>query len=583
MTPRPPTRRLGDRLFGPMRSGAGPRSRRGVWGGSAPGRQRLALRVALLVLPVAFFAIFFAYPVSSIVGVGLRSDSNWQFGRFSEVLGDPAIIKIVWFTVWQAAVSTALTLLIAMPGAYVFARLDFPGKRILKALVTVPFILPTVVVGAAFIALLGPHGVTDTWFGFALQDSVFAILAAHVFFNYAVVVRTVGGLWAHLDSRQTEAAKVLGASPLTAFWRVTVPALRPALAAAALIVFLFTLTSFGVVQILGGPRYATVEVEIYRQTAQLLNLQTAAVLSVIQFGAVIALLAGHAWISRRRENALTLLPARHNVVRVQRTRQRLFLAANLAVIAILLFAPLAVLVERSLANGDGYGLRYYRELARSDYDSTLLVPAIEAVGNSLRYAGLATLFALVVGGLASFAIAVRPGVFTRVFDAALMLPLGVSAVTVGFGFLISLDTPPIDLRDSPLIIPLAQALVAVPFVVRTLVPVLRSIDPRLREAAAVLGATPWRTWLAVDVALAWRALAVAAGFAFAISLGEFGATVFIARADTPTIPVAVFRLLGRPGELNYGQAMALSVILMALCAAALLIFERIRLPRSGEM
>jgi thiamine transport system permease protein len=188
-----------------------------------------------------------------------------------------------------------------------------------------------------------------------------------------------------------------------------------------------------------------------------------------------------------------------------------------------------------------------------------------------------------VGGLAAAALARRDaGRLVRGFDALLMLPLGVSAVTVGFGFLIALDEPPLDLRQSWILVPLAQALVGAPFVVRTMLPVLRAVDERLREAAAVLGASPWRVWREVDLPLVGRALLIAAGFAFAVSLGEFGATVFIARPDNPTLPVAVARLLSRPGDLNYGQAMALSTILMVVCAAALLLLERLRNDRTGE-
>lgn len=157
-----------------------------------------------------------------------------------------------------------------------------------------------------------------------------------------------------------------------------------------------------------------------------------------------------------------------------------------------------------------------------------------------------------------------------------MLPLGTSAVTVGFGFLITLDTPPLDLRDSWLLVPLAQALVGAPFVIRVMLPVLRAVDHRLRESAAVLGASPVKVWREVELPIVGRALGIAAGFAFAVSLGEFGATVFIARPDSPTLPVAVARLLGRAGEVNYGQAMALSTILMLVCAASLLILENLR-------
>ena len=121
---------------------------------------------------------------------------------------------------------------------------------------------------------------------------------------------------------------------------------------------------------------------------------------------------------------------------------------------------------------------------------------------------------------------------------------------LGFGFVIGFDRAPIDFRAAPWIVPVVQALVALPFVVRIVAPTLRAIDQRQREAAAMLGASPGRVRREIDLPIVGRALAVAAGFAFAISLGEFGATVFLARPDTPTLPVAIFRFLGRPGEIN---------------------------------
>ncbi|GAA3891008.1 iron ABC transporter permease [Streptomyces lacrimifluminis] len=541
-----------------------------------------ALRGALLALPVVFFALFFAYPVAAIVARGLHVDGVWRLGQVGDVLGDSGIRHVLWFTTWQALASTALTLLVALPGAYVFARFDFRGKQILRAVVTVPFVLPTVVVGTAFLALVGRGGLLDEVWGVRLDTTVWAILLAHVFFNYAVVVRTVGGLWAQLDPRQEEAARVLGASRFAAWRQVTLPALAPAVAAAALMVFLFTFTSFGVVQILGGPTFATLEVEIYRQTSEIFDLGTAAVLTIVQFVAVGAVLAVHARTVRRRESALRLVAPETTARRPRGRGQWALLGGVLVSIAVLLVLPLAVLVQRSFATPGGAGLGYYKALTRDDSGIFLVAP-IAAIGNSLQYAVAATGIAVVVGSLAAVALTRRDaGRIVRGFDALLMLPLGVSAVTVGFGFLIALDEPPLDLRSSWILVPLAQALVGVPFVVRTMLPVLRAVDARLREAAAVLGASPWRVWREVDLPIVRRALLVAAGFAFAVSLGEFGATVFIARPDNPTLPVAVARLLGRPGDLNYGQAMALSTILMVVCAVALLVLERLRTDRTGE-
>ncbi|MEU9469854.1 iron ABC transporter permease [Streptomyces avermitilis] len=552
-----------------------PPARKGLSRGSAA-------RLGLMALPVAFFGVFFAYPVAAIVARGLQPDGAWQFGRIGDVLAQSGIRHVLWFTTWQALASTALTLLIALPGAYVFARFDFRGKQVLRAVVTVPFVLPTVVVGTAFLALVGRGGLLDELWGVRLDTTVWAILLAHVFFNYAVVVRTVGGLWAQLDPRQEEAARMLGASRFAAWRKVTLPALAPAVAAAALMVFLFTFTSFGVVRILGGPTFSTLEVEIYRQTSEIFDLATAAVLTIIQFMAVGAILAVHAGTVRRRETALRLVDASMTARRPRGAGQWALLGAVLATVAVLLVLPLAVLVQRSFDAPGGHGLAYYRALTHDD-GGTFLVAPITAIGTSLQYAFAATAIAVLIGGSAAAALTRRDaGRLVRGFDALLMLPLGVSAVTVGFGFLIALDEPPLNLRGSWILVPLAQALVGVPFVVRTMLPVLRAVDGRLREAAAVLGASPWRVWREVDLPMVRRALLVAAGFAFAVSLGEFGATVFIARPDNPTLPVAVARLLGRAGDLNYGQAMALSTILMVVCAVALLLLERVRTDRTGE-
>ena len=231
-----------------------------------------------MLVPLAFLAVFFAWPVAAIIGRGLHPGGHWDLGVVGRVLSDPAYRQVAWFTLWEATASTAVTLVVALPMAALFGRFEFPGKRVLWALLIVPFVLPTVVVGVAFLALLGPGGAL----GVDLRGSIWLILIAHAFFNVAVVVRTVGGLWGNLDPRLEEAARTLGASRLRAFREVTLPRLRPAIAAAASIVFLFCFTSFGVVLLLGGIRARTLEVEIYDQTTQLLHLDVAAVLAILQ-------------------------------------------------------------------------------------------------------------------------------------------------------------------------------------------------------------------------------------------------------------------------------------------------------------
>lgn len=535
-----------------------------------------AVRVATVAVPLGFLAVFFAYPVLAIVGRGLVPQWSVDLDPLGHVVTDAALRHIAWFTIWQATLSTVLTLAVGLPGAYVLARIEFPGRRLVRALVTVPFVLPTVVVASAFVALLGEDGPLGA---LGLDQTLGAILVAHVFFNYSVVVRTVGSLWAHLDPRPEEAARMLGASRFRTFREVTLPSLRPAIAAAAAIVFLFTFTSFGVILILGGPGTATLETEIYRQTAQFLNLPLAAALTVVQLVAIVLLLLLTSWIEGRQRVTLSLRAAAETARRPRTPGARAFVAANLALMAVLLGVPLGVLLFRSFDTPSGLGLDFYRALGEVHAGSTLFVEPVHAIANSLRFAVAATAIAVVVGGCAAFALA---STRRRGFDALVSLPLGVSAVTVGFGFLIALDHPPFDLRGSWWLVPIAQALVAVPFVVRVMTPVLRAIDPRLRDAAATLGASPARVWREVDLPIVARAALVAAGFAFAISLGEFGATVFIVRPDEPTLPVLVYRLLGQPGPLNFGGAMAASVILMALTALAILGIERFRAGTVGS-
>jgi thiamine transport system permease protein len=529
---------------------------------------RPALRAAWPALaygiPLAFLGLFFLYPLATIVGRGLGSED----GRSTlDVLGDPITREVLWFTVWQAAASTALTVLAALPASYVLGRYDFRGRSVVRALVVVPFVLPTVVVALAFLAVL-PE---------SLERGPWAILVAHTFFNVAVVVRVVGTFWSGLDPRLTEAAATLGASPRQRFREVTLPLLAPSLSAAAAIVFLFSFTSFGVVLILGGPQYATLEVEIYTEAVRAFDLHAAAVLSLVQLACVGLTVA----VALRLERQLAVRggarPER-DVLRRPRTRgERAVVVASLGSLALFLGVPLIAVAERSLAFGDGHSLEAYRQLTRPT--SALLVEPWEAIVNSLLYASAATVLAVLVGGLAAFAVAGRRG--ARLLDGLLMLPLGASAVMLGFGFVIAFDEGVLDFRSAPWIVPVVQALVAIPFVVRIVVPTLRSIDDRQREAAAMLGASPGRVRREIDLPIAARALAVAAGFAFAISLGEFGATVFLARPDSPTLPVAVYRFLGRPGELNVAQAYALAVILMAVAALSVLVVERIQRRRLG--
>ncbi|MBN1811115.1 MAG: iron ABC transporter permease [Anaerolineae bacterium] len=545
-------------------------------------------------IPIVFLTLFYFYPLVSILSLSFASEGHLDLAALETLLGKPYYLRILWFTIWQALVSTLLTVGLALPGAYVFARYEFPGKSLVQALTTVPFVLPTIVVAMAFSALLGPRGLVNTTLtqllGFDhppldFQHTLAIILLAHVFYNHTLVVRIVSTYWANLDPRLAEAARMLGASHWRAFRKVTLPLLTPAIGAAALLVFIFCFTSFGVILVLGGPRFATLEVEIYRQTINYFNLPLAAVLSVFQILFTFTLMAIYTRLQAHTALPLELRSRRATQRRPRDWRERLLVGANVGLMLALLATPLGALIARSFFAESGLTLDFYRFLFYNPRESAFYVPPGAAALNSLGFALATVALSVTLGLMAVSALTSRETGFltkTRFLDPIFMLPLGTSAVTLGLGYIVALDEPPLDLRASPVLVVLAHTLVALPFVVRSVLPALQSINPRLRESAALLGASPWRVRREVDLPIVARAVLVGAVFAFTISMGEFGATSLIARPERPTLPVAIYRYLGRPGALNYGQAMAMATVLMLVCAVGFLAIERSRVGEVGE-
>jgi thiamine transport system permease protein len=511
--------------------------------------------------------------------------------------------KVLWFTFWQALASTALTLVVGLPGAYLLARFSFRGKSLFRAITGIPFVMPTLVVAAAFNALLGPQGwaniLLQDWFGLPTPpiqfiNTIWAILIAHVFYNTTIVLRMVGDFWGRLDPRLEQAGRVLGANRFQSFTRITLPLLMPAITAAAVLIFIFDFSSFAVILVLGGPAFATLEVEIFYQVTALFNLPMAAVLSLLQLTCTLALTILYSRLSHRVARPLQLRTSSRVQQPLRTWRMRLGAGVTLGGLLVLLTLPLAALAARSVTHLGAERTRsglierglttiFYESLIQNETDPIALIEPARAISVSLGYASATVFLALLLGLPAAWALAHhQKSRISRLLDPLLMMPLGTSAVTLGLGFLVAFNKPPLQLSTSPLLLPLAHTLVAFPFVIRSLVPALQSIQPQLRQAAAVMGATPLQVVRFIDVPLVGRALLAAAVFAFTISLGEFGATALISRPEYPTIPFAIYRLLGRPGALNYGQALALSTLLMMITAGGMLVIERLRMGEISE-
>lgn len=507
----------------------------GLGDGDGPLNDPRWLRLAP-ALPAAFLVAFLLVPAVMVVRYAFDSSAL-------AALSSPATWQILLLAILQASASTALALALGVPLANVVTRYRFRGRSVAQALLTVPFVLPTVIVALAFRQLF------DGGTGFVL------VLLAHAFVNLAVVVRIVGSHWRQLDPRAESVARTLGATAWTAFRTITLPMLRPALASSAAVVFTFCFTSLGIVLILGDASTRTLEGQVLRRTSLLLDFPGAAALALLQLAIVsIVLLLGalaRANPGRMQAHPLLSLPA-HRLPRIA-----VLGTAVLGAAVVLL--PIMALVHSSIADSHGWTLDWWNGLGSIDAGTTRIGSPLDALRTSAWYALLTGVIASIIGGCAG--LAVLGARFGRAIAVIALAPLGISAATIGLGTLLAYARPPFDLRATGMLVPLAHALVAVPLVVAVVAPSLRAADRRLAQVAATLGAKPSRAFVTAYGPILAVVMVAAAGLAAAVSLGEFGAASFLAREGAPTVPVQIVRLLARPGEQSLGSATALAVVL----------------------
>jgi thiamine transport system permease protein len=465
--------------------------------------------------------------------------------------------RIVWFTVWETIASTAAVLLLAIPLASVLSRSTSRFARFAIVFSSVPFTLPTVVVGAAFLATL-PIGLRQGWF---------AILCAHIFFNLGMAVRSLTDALRQTDAGLWEAARTLGASPFTAWRTVTFAQTRATLTGVATMVASLCATSFGVVLLLGGPRFATVDVEIYRQAISLNRIDRAAALAVLQFVGIGLIL----WRLARQPPAINATRSQRQRASAPRRVTSLAAAALLGVVA----TPLVSLAVKAFTTADGsIGLANFTRLAAITSGSGLAAAPLDALVPSVLTALVAAALAFTVAGLLSVAATMSHSVTVRrITDLLTSLPLAISSVALGLGVLVGFSSEPFAWRRSSFLLPCVQAVICLPFVARTLIPALSRVPQAQREVAQTLGASPWQAWITVTARQVRRSAALAFALAFTVALGEFGATSFLARPQAPTLPVAIARLASRPGAILQGQSAALAMILGALTTGCVAVIE----------
>jgi len=492
----------------------------------------------LLVAPLTFVFVF------AIIPTAVLASRIGSLDVVGEVIANRSIRQALWFSLWQSVLSAVVCLVIALPITWVLSRFDFVGRRLVRSLTTVPFLLPTVVVGVAFLAA----------FPDSLDYSPIAVICAHAYFNIAVVVRIVGSRWESISLSLVPAAQTLGASPLRASITITFAILSRALLTATGLVALFSFTSFGVVRMLGGPSLSTIETEIYSRAVLIGDLDGAIVLAILQVIFLVIL----GMVLQRGGSGAPRRTDRFEVMRrpLASHPMRAFIGGIIAVTTFGIIAPWWATLARSRG---GWG--FIRE---GEFRDALVV--------SLRTALTCALIATVLGSCSALA-ATYGGKYSRLAAGLTALPLTISAVVIGFGFLITFDDGALDFRSSWFITSLAHALIAMPLATIVVSQGARAIPRDVSAAAMTLGAPRRQAWWTVDAPLLSKSVTSAAALSIAVSLGEFGASSFLSRRDSTTLPVLIAQELSRPGDLRTAHAYVVASLFIMVSVVVILGIE----------
>ncbi len=529
--------------------------------------------LALMLLPMAFLLFFFYLPVFSVLSLGIW-DGKLTLRYILGVLGNEYHRSVVVFTVIQALASTILTVLIGLPGAYIFANYSFPGKRLVKAVLTVPFVMPGIMVSLGFILLFGKGGLVSTLIGRdpGIVYSWKAILLAHAFYNFPIVVRMVSSLWQRVNPHYEEMAMSLGAKGFTLFRKVTLPLISPAIFASAMLTFVFCFLSFSIPLILGGYRYVTIEVDIFSTVITLLDFRTGAALAAIQLllSAIFMYLylkAMEAYSKREEQRIMRVEKKLH--FRSLFSMKGLGIIVYSVFVVVFILAPLFAVLYDSLRFNGHWSLEWYRRMFSPEYNPMFGTSTIGAIKNSLLFGFVTVAVSTGVGLPIAYFLNRWQFKGKLVIDVLAMLPLASSPITIGLAYVKFFSTTP--LYYTFWIIAIAHSIIAYPFVLRSVSTSLKKIKTNLREAALTLGAGEWKTFLRVELPLAMGGLIVGAIFAFAMSIAELGATYMLAPPKYTTMTIAIYKFLGAR---QFGSASALSVLLMMVSTLGFLIIER---------
>ncbi len=516
---------------------------------------------------ISFLLTFFYLPLLKILNFALIQDESFTFEIFWTTLTSSLNLNALAFTFIQSLLTTLICIFLGMPVSYFLAKYSFRGKKLLINLLTVPFVLPSIVVLLGFIILYGEGGIINRiWIDITgiplinLYGSMEGIILAHSFYNISVIIRMMIPAWENVDQNLTEISKTLGGKNWTIFWKIIFPQIKNYLISASLLIFTYTFNSFAIVLYLGEVKYQTLEVRIFKLMKNTLNFPAGASLGILQLFFNLIIIILYIFFEKKtrvmafgKEKSFYHEKIEFSKSNWKKTIGEISLIIFTIFIIFFSISPMiAVLVASFTPNTpDGSPFWGYLNLLSKDYESLLGASPLRLLLNTLSFALLTTLITLAFSIGIVFILRNRlqrvnnykKSFIENIISLAIILPMGTSSITLAMGLFLQLKDSVMFNNYVWILIVLAHVLISIPFATRSILSAYNRIDTDLLNIASTLGASRLRTFWKVELPMIKSGLIVAGIFSFAISLGEFGATNFLARAEYGTLSLGISKLL----------------------------------------
>ncbi|MCG3226842.1 MAG: iron ABC transporter permease [Candidatus Heimdallarchaeota archaeon] len=547
--------------------------------------------LAVIILGTFLLSLFFI-PLFRILQYAFYSDSQFSFSMFfSTISNSTNLIFLARDTLAQALISTVFCLLIGIPASYFFAKYDFKGRKVIINLLTVPFVLPPIVVLLGFIVAYGEGGwVNVIWRNiFNTENSLISIFGtyqgiifAHVFYNLSVIIRMTIPAWESLDFDQIEVARSLGASNWRIFRRIIFPQIINYIISAALLVFVYTFNSFAIVLFLGEARFQTLEVRIFKQMKDSLNFSGGASLAIIQLLVNTLIIILYLWFERKtrqmalgKEKGLQKTKLRFSKRNWKINLRTTGIILFIILIGLFTFAPIfAVIIESFIPFSEGVSSLWgYKQLLSNEHMNILNNSPLRLLLNTLLFAVVATIITLILSLLIVLVLRnryeslrkYRKPLAEGLISYMIILPMATSSITLAIGLFLQYRNTIIYQSAVWLFIILSHVLISIPFATRSILSAYNRIDIELLNVASTLGASRLRIFRKIELPMMMRGILVGGIFSFAISLGEFGATNFLVRDVFGTLSIGISKLITSQTLQLPATMASILIIITVLC------------------